>query len=133
MVDSNTNPIPSPSPVGESPAPPQPPIGAPDLETSEKALRAETFLRSLHNELRQMAGQIMAGQSPSNTLQATALVHEAWIKLGNGGHQVRTVPSHFRASATQAIRHILIDRALRKLRHMTVARASLFHHLKSDQ
>lgn len=116
MVKSNTDPIPSLSPSEASPPPPQPPMGAPDIETSDNALRAETLLRSLYNELRQMAGQMMAGQSPSNTLQATALVHEAWIKLGNGGNQVWAGQSHFLASATQAMRHILIDRARRKLR-----------------
>ena len=58
----------------------------------------------------------MSGQSPNQTLQATALVHEAWIKLGHGSNHVWTGQSHFLATVAQAMRHILIDRARRKLR-----------------
>ena len=116
MADLDTAPIvPLPS-TCKSPPKSEQPRGSTDLEITEVGMSSETLLPQLYDELRRMARQLMAGQPPSDTLQATALVHESWIKLGKSGHQIWGGQSHFLASATQAMRHILIDRARRKLR-----------------
>jgi len=58
-----------------------------------------------------MAAQRMARESPGHTLQATALVHEAWMHLGQGKFENR---GHFFAAAAEAMRRILVDNARRK-------------------
>lgn len=57
----------------------------------------------------------MAGAGAAHTLQPTALVHEAWLRLSGGDAEVRfNSRTHFFAAAAEAMRHILIDRARRK-------------------
>jgi RNA polymerase sigma factor (TIGR02999 family) len=74
----------------------------------------------VYEELRRLASARMASGSPSHTLQPTALVHEAWLRLvdreGEARFKSRT---HFFAAAAEAMRHTLIDRARRKqaIRH----------------
>jgi RNA polymerase sigma factor (TIGR02999 family) len=77
---------------------------------------AEELLPLVYEELRRLAAARMAQQPPGQTLQATALVHEAWLRLG--GDQMPRWESrrHFFAAAAQAMRHVLIERARRKLR-----------------
>jgi len=62
----------------------------------------------------------MANEKPGQTLQATALVHEAWIRLAGSEHQQWRDKSHFFGAAAEAMRRILIDRARRKqaVRHV---------------
>lgn len=72
---------------------------------------AEEWLPLVYDELRRMALQRMAREAPGQTLQATALVHEAWIHLGNGKFESR---AHFFAAAAEAMRRILVDNARRK-------------------
>src|ERR1022692_1764904 len=75
---------------------------------------ADELLPMVYQELRKLAAHKMAGQAPGHTLQPTALVHEAWLRLaGNepGGFAGR---AHFFAAAAEAMRHILIDSARRK-------------------
>jgi RNA polymerase sigma factor (TIGR02999 family) len=73
--------------------------------------------QTVYHELRRMAGEKMAGESRQITLQATALVHEVWLRLsGSNG----TAPgwdgrSHFFAAAGEAMRRILVDQARRRL------------------
>ena len=67
----------------------------------------------LHDELRRLAASHLARLPPGQTLQATALVHEAWLKLG-GSDQRWQGRAHFFAAAAQAMRQILIDQARRK-------------------
>ncbi len=55
----------------------------------------------------------MAGEHPGHTLQPTALVHEAWLRLGDGSFENR---AHFFGAAAEAMRRILVDRARRKQR-----------------
>jgi RNA polymerase sigma factor (TIGR02999 family) len=76
---------------------------------------AEELLPLVYEELRRLAAAKMIQQPPGHTLQATALVHEAWLRLG--GRQATRWESrqHFFAAAAQAMRHVLIDRARRKL------------------
>ena len=76
------------------------------------AQSAEEFLPLIYQELRQLARAKMAREQPGHTLQPTALVHEAWMRLGNARFENR---AHFFSAAAEAMRRILIDRARRKL------------------
>lgn len=75
------------------------------------------LLPLVYGELRQLAAAKMAGERAGHTLQATALVHEAWIKLveAEGGSLEWNGRQHFYAAAAEAMRRILIDHARRKL------------------
>ena len=75
----------------------------------------EALLPLVYQELRQMAAARMAQEAAGQTLQATALVHEAWLRLFNGNARVWQNRQHFFAAAAQAMRRILIERARRKL------------------
>ena len=80
---------------------------------------AEQLLPLVYDELRQLAAQKLAQETPGQTLQATALVHEAYVRLvGNEGEagpdQRWDSQGHFFAAAAQAMRRILIDRAREK-------------------
>jgi len=68
----------------------------------------------LYHELRRLAARRMAGEAPGQTLQATALVHEAWLRLVGDGNRRFEDRTHFFAAAAEAMRHILIDRARRR-------------------
>jgi len=69
----------------------------------------------VYRELRQLAAVRMARESAGQTLQATALVHEAWLRLFNGHAGVWQNRAHFFGAAAQAMRRILIERARRKM------------------
>jgi RNA polymerase sigma factor (TIGR02999 family) len=68
----------------------------------------------VYHELRRLAAHRMAGEAPGQTLQATALVHEAWLRLVGDGNRRFEDRTHFFAAAAEAMRHILIDRARRR-------------------
>ena len=72
----------------------------------------EELLPLVYAELRQLARAKMAREQPGHTLQATALVHEAWMRLGDRRFENR---AHFFGAAAEAMRRILIERARRKL------------------
>jgi RNA polymerase sigma factor (TIGR02999 family) len=72
----------------------------------------EELLPLVYSELRQLARAKMAREQPGHTLQATALVHEAWMRLGDARFENR---AHFFGAAAEAMRRILIERARRKL------------------
>lgn len=75
---------------------------------------ADKLLPLVYEELRRVATRRMARQPAGHTLQATALVHEAFLKLiGNAGHTWEN-RRHFFAAASETMRHILVDRARRK-------------------
>jgi len=80
------------------------------------AFAAEQLLPLVYDELRKLAAHRMAQESPGHTLQPTALVHEAWLRLLKPEEQARFHNrSHFFAAAAEAMRRILIDSARRKL------------------
>jgi RNA polymerase sigma factor (TIGR02999 family) len=68
----------------------------------------------VYQELRKLAAHKMAGQAPGHTLQPTALVHEAWLRLAGNQPARFAGRAHFFAAAAEAMRHILIDSARRK-------------------
>ena len=83
--------------------------------TSEK-LVVEDILPMVYDELRRLANHQMPSQPPGQTLQATALVHEAYLRLTGDRAFEWNGRSHFFRAAAEAMRHILIDRARGKKR-----------------
>ena len=75
---------------------------------------AEELLSLVYTELKRIAAQKMAGEAPGNTLQPTALVHEAWMKLVEDGDAPFENRAHFFSAAAEAMRRILVDSARRK-------------------
>src|SRR5262245_17876098 len=81
---------------------------------------AEQLLPLVYDELRQLAAQKLAEEKPGQTLQATALVHEAYLRLVGGGgssaprDQQWNGRGHFFAAAAESIRRILVEQARRK-------------------
>jgi RNA polymerase sigma factor (TIGR02999 family) len=80
------------------------------------AKAAEDLLPLVYQELRKLAAQRMAREQPGHTLQATALVHEAWLRLGADAQPAWQNRAHFFAAASEAMRRILVERARRKQR-----------------
>ena len=77
---------------------------------------ADALLPMVYNQLRQLAAAKMAHESPGQTLQPTALVHEAWLRLGGENQPSWENRSHFLGAAAEAMRRILVENARRKLR-----------------
>jgi RNA polymerase sigma factor (TIGR02999 family) len=77
---------------------------------------ANQLLPLVYDELRKLAAARMANESPGNTLQPTALVHEAWLRLGGDKDTQYQNRAHFFAAAAEAMRRILIEKARRKVR-----------------
>jgi RNA polymerase sigma factor (TIGR02999 family) len=76
---------------------------------------AEQLLPLVYDELRQLAAQRLAHEKPGQTLQATALVHEAYLRLVGGAADTPwNSRGHFIAAAAEAMRRILVDNARRK-------------------
>jgi RNA polymerase sigma factor (TIGR02999 family) len=83
-------------------------------ENNRRAAPAERLPSVVYAELRQIAARFMQGEASGHTLQPTALVHEAFLRVAN--HEVFSAssPTHMRALFAQAMRHILVDHARRK-------------------
>jgi RNA polymerase sigma factor (TIGR02999 family) len=78
---------------------------------------ASQILPLIYDELRRLAAQKLAQETPGQTLQPTALVHEAYLRLVSGGSEPHwNGRGHFLAAAAEAMRHILVDNARRKRR-----------------
>ena len=89
-----------------------------DLPTDRDA-EIDAILPSVYQELRRIATANMRRMPVGSTLQPTALVHEAWLRLGGSDKADWKSRGHFLAAAAEAMRHILIDRARqrRTVRH----------------
>src|ERR1041385_4041273 len=74
----------------------------------------QELLPLVYDELRKLAAARMANDAGNSTLQPTALVHEAWLRLSGPGAQHWKNRAHFFGAAAEAMRRILIDRARRK-------------------
>ncbi len=97
------------------------------LESGDSAA-AEQLLPEVYQELRQLAAAKLAKEAPGQTLQATALVHEAWLRLVDvDSAQQWNSRGHFFAAAAEAMRRILIERA----RHRHSARGG-GHHVRGE-
>src|SRR5262245_29160476 len=78
---------------------------------------AEQLLPLVYTELRQLATRQMAREKPGQTLDATALVHEAYLRLvDKSQQQLFANRRHFFAAAAEAMRRILVDNARKKMR-----------------
>ena len=77
---------------------------------------AEELLPLVYQELRRIAACKMANEAPGQTLQPTALVHEAWLRLGGDQQPHWQNRAHFFAAAGEAMRRILIEKARRRQR-----------------
>ena len=77
------------------------------------------LLGEVYDELRRLARSRMAKERPGQTLQPTALVHEAWMRLGGDESRLWDHRGHFFAAAAESMRRIMIERARRvgRLRH----------------
>jgi RNA polymerase sigma factor (TIGR02999 family) len=75
---------------------------------------AEELLPLVYDELRHLAAARLGSNANSQTLQATALVHEAWLRLLNQGDRSWNNREHFFRAAAQAMRHILVDLSRKK-------------------
>jgi RNA polymerase sigma factor (TIGR02999 family) len=74
----------------------------------------DQMVEALYGELHRLAASKMSREAPGQTLQATALVHEAWLRLVGDKKPRFEDRTHFFAAAAEAMRHILIDRARRR-------------------
>lgn len=75
---------------------------------------AEELLPLVYSELRKLAASRLAREQPGQTLQPTALVHEAYLRLADAGQADWDSRGHFFAAAAEAMRRILVDNARRK-------------------
>ena len=94
------------------------------------AKSTDELLPVVYNELRRLAAHKMANEPAGHTLQPTALVHEAWLKLVAPTAQSWQNRAHFFGAAAEAMRRILIARARRKGRQR---RGSGAEHLDADE
>jgi len=78
------------------------------------AKAGDDLLPLVYEELRRLAAQKMSREAPGHTLQPTALVHEAWLRLTGEQNQQWDGRGHFFAAAAEAMRRILIEHARRK-------------------
>ena len=88
------------------------------LEAAERSGRSvsEELLPLVYDELKALAARRLAGEAAGQTLQATALVHEAWISLSKGRERTWNDRGHFFRAAALAMRRILVGRARAKSR-----------------
>lgn len=84
------------------------------IEQGDPKAAAE-LLPIVYDELRRLAAHRLAGERHSHTLQPTALVHEAWLKIAGTERRPWNGREHFFAAAAEAMRRILVDRARRRL------------------
>ena len=100
---------------------------------SGQSQAAEDLLPLVYEELRRLAAAKMANESGTQTLQPTALVHEAWLRLNGLGQSYWQNGAHFFGAAAEAMRRILIEKARRRSRlkhgsgseHVDLARIDL--------
>jgi RNA polymerase sigma factor (TIGR02999 family) len=88
--------------------------GGPSMARNEPQ-SAQDLLPLVYTELRRLAAHKLAGEAAGQTLQATALVHEAWLRISGSKAPVWDGRRHFFAAAAEAMRRILIENARRKL------------------
>src|SRR5690348_13154232 len=79
------------------------------------AQAAQDLLPLVYDELRKLAAHRLSSERAGHTLQPTALVHEAWLKISGDEKRAWNGREHFFAAAAEAMRRILVDRARRRL------------------
>jgi RNA polymerase sigma factor (TIGR02999 family) len=91
-------------------------IGSSLQSRSEGDMRSGAFTDRVYRQLRRLAGYYMRGERIDHTLQPTALVHEAYLRLFGKAQPEWQTQSHFVRVATRAMRQILVDHARRRTR-----------------
>jgi RNA polymerase sigma factor (TIGR02999 family) len=91
---------------------------------------AAELLPLVYEELRKLAAYRLAGEAHAHTLQPTALVHEAWLKIAGAEQRTWQGRQHFFAAAAEAMRRILVDRARRR---QTIKRGSGIQPLELEE
>lgn len=89
-------------------------VTEPSDADDEQSGPGEVFVSRVYNELRHIAACQLANENPGQTLGATALVHEAWLRLAHTQGREFNDAHHFFSAAAKAMRHIIIDNARRK-------------------
>jgi RNA polymerase sigma factor (TIGR02999 family) len=84
-------------------------------QQGDRQTAAAELLPLVYSELRLLAAAKLNREAANQTLQPTALVHEAWLKISNDDKRAWNGRQHFFAAAAEAMRHILVDRARRRL------------------
>src|SRR3954453_9379995 len=79
------------------------------------ARATDELLPLVYEELRKLAAHKMANERAGHTLQPTALVHEAWLRLGGAAQPEWQNRGHFFGAAAEAMRRILVERARRRI------------------
>jgi RNA polymerase sigma factor (TIGR02999 family) len=92
------------------------PVRSSASNSADVQAQAEDFLALVYEQLRHFAAERLARERPGQTLQATALVHEAWLRLEHSPKHPWKDQAHFFAAAAQAMRRILVENARRKAR-----------------
>ena len=90
-------------------------MSLPQGSLSEPSSSSEDFYQEVYNELRQLAHAKMSKEYVYSTLQGTALVHEAWLRMGGEEQPRWQNRAHFFGAAAEAMRRILVDRARKRL------------------
>ena len=88
----------------------------PDAEPGDDRLPTDELFSMVYDELRGLAEQQLARELPHCTLSPTSLVHEAYLRLGGGQHELWENRRHFFGAAAEAMRRILVDNARRRRR-----------------
>lgn len=78
--------------------------------------QAQEFFPAVYDDLRKLAAHRLASLGPGQTLQPTALVHEAWLRIAGSNLQTWENQVHFFATAAEILRHVLIDHLRSKTR-----------------
>jgi RNA polymerase sigma factor (TIGR02999 family) len=99
------------------------------LQSNEEGATSQELLPLVYNELRELAALRIAREMAGQTLQPTALVHEAWLRLQSGSSPAWSNRAHFFSAASEAMRRILIECARRKLR---LKRGNRAEHVSID-
>lgn len=87
------------------------------MQPGEEAANDERLAEELYAELRELARRELAHERPDHTLQPTALVHEAYLRLSGAEGAKFQNRAHFYGAAAQAIRRVLVDHARARARH----------------
>src|SRR6187397_679767 len=87
-----------------------------DVAAAGDRRAAADLLPLVYDELRKLAAARMTAEAPGHTLQPTALVHEAYLRLVGGGERRWDSRGHFFAAAAEAMRRVVVEAARRKAR-----------------
>lgn len=88
-------------------------LGPQKTRAEERRAALDDLFSLVYEELRRLARFVRKNEA-SATLNSTALVHEAWLKLKDSPHLAATSPAHFKAIAAKAMRQVLVDEARRR-------------------